>query len=194
MGSVLKRHMQLLEMEQSRERPLSSWRHWSIMPTGKDESCDYAAWRTEGLEEMSSRCTNIWKLRCKENRLFPVVSTDRARANTHRLKHSRFLLDIRKHNFMVTVSMHGNRFPCVVMESTSVELLTSCLDMVLINSLQVSLLQQRGLRRWPPEGPTTTTQWSCENAPFVEDKYWGKLNKCTNRKISLLYNKQRYYM
>lgn len=123
MGSVLKRHMQLLEMEQSRERPLSSWRHWSIMPTGKDESCDYAAWRTEGLEEMSSRCTNIWKLRCKENRprLFPVVPTDRARANTHRLKHSRFLLDIRKHNFMVTVSMHGNRFPCVVMESTSVD-------------------------------------------------------------------------
>lgn len=48
---------------------------------------------------------------------------------------------------------HLHRLPRHVMESPSLEILKSALDMVLRSVLSVALLEQRGCNRWPPEVP-----------------------------------------
>ncbi|KAK4811119.1 hypothetical protein QYF61_019750 [Mycteria americana] len=64
---------------------------------------------------------------CKEDgaRLFSVVSSG------HKLKHRSFRLNIRKHFFTVRVTKHWNRLPREVVESSSLEIFKSRLDMVL---------------------------------------------------------------
>ncbi|KAK4815339.1 LOW QUALITY PROTEIN: hypothetical protein QYF61_000171, partial [Mycteria americana] len=76
-------------------------------------------------------------------RLFPVVPRDRGRDNGHKPKPRRFSLNIRRHFFTVRVTKHWHRLPRVVVESPSLEIFRSHLDMVLGNQLwavnQVSL-------------------------------------------------------
>ncbi|KFQ83609.1 hypothetical protein N337_12771, partial [Phoenicopterus ruber ruber] len=53
--------------------------------------------------------------------------------NGHQVKHRRFPLNIRKHFFTVMVTEHWHRLPREVVESPSLEIFKSCLDMVLGN-------------------------------------------------------------
>ncbi|KFQ11993.1 hypothetical protein N329_01187, partial [Haliaeetus albicilla] len=53
--------------------------------------------------------------------------------NRHKLKHRRFPLNIRKHVFPVRVTEHWHRLPGEVLESPSLEILKSRVDMVLGN-------------------------------------------------------------
>ena len=77
------------------------------------------------------------KGRCKEDRarLFPVVPSARTRDNGNTQKHRRFCLNIRKHFFTVRVTKYRNRLPREVVESPSLEIFKSHLDMVLGNWL-----------------------------------------------------------
>ena len=72
----------------------------------------------------------------------PVVPSDRTRGSGHTLKHRRFHLNTRKHFFTVRVSKHWHRLLREVVESPSLEIFRSDLDMVLGNLLQVALLEQ----------------------------------------------------
>ncbi|KAK4823610.1 hypothetical protein QYF61_004213 [Mycteria americana] len=57
------------------------------------------------------------------------------RGNGHKQKHRRFCLNTRKHFFTVWVTEHLHRLPREVVESPSLEMLKSCLAMVLGNWL-----------------------------------------------------------
>jgi len=72
---------------------------------------------------------------CKEGRakLFPVVPSNRTRGYGHQLKHRRFSLNIRNHIFTVRVTKHCHRLPRGVVESPSLKIFKSHLDMILHN-------------------------------------------------------------
>ncbi|KAK4831148.1 hypothetical protein QYF61_015451 [Mycteria americana] len=64
-------------------------------------------------------------------RLFSGVPSDKTKGNGHKVKHRRFRLNIRKHFLPVKVTDHWHRLPREVVDSPSLEILRSCLDMVL---------------------------------------------------------------
>jgi len=74
---------------------------------------------------------------CQEDRarLFPVVPSDRARGNGHKLKQRKFQLKMRKNFFTVKVMEPWPRLPREVVESPSLKIFKTCLDVVLCNLL-----------------------------------------------------------
>jgi len=74
---------------------------------------------------------------CKEDRdrLFSVVPSDRTTSNGCKLKHKRFFLNIRKCFLTVRVSEHRHRLRRKVVESPSLEILKTHLDMDVSNWL-----------------------------------------------------------
>ena len=50
------------------------------------------------------------------------MSSDRTRLNRHKLKHRRFLVNMKKHFFTVRVSEHWHRLPRDVLDSLSLEM------------------------------------------------------------------------
>ena len=76
-----------------------------------------------------------------------AVPSARTRGNGHKLKDRRVPLNIRKHFFTVRVTDHWHRLPREVVESPSLGILKSCLDMALGNQLWVVLLEQVGWTR-----------------------------------------------
>jgi len=67
--------------------------------------------------------------------------------NGHKLRHRKFHLNMRKSCFTLRVTEHWNRLPRGVVESPSLEIFKTCLDVVMYNLLWVTLLWQGGWTR-----------------------------------------------
>ena len=62
-------------------------------------------------------------------RLFSAVCSNKTRGTSHKLEHGKLYLNMRKNFFTVRVTEHWNRLPTEVVESPSLEIFKTCLDL-----------------------------------------------------------------
>jgi len=80
-------------------------------------------------------------------RLCSVVPSDRTRGSRHKLKPRKFQLNMRKNFFTLRMAEPWNRLPREVVDSPSLKIFTTRLDLVLCSLLWVTLLWQGGWTR-----------------------------------------------
>jgi len=84
---------------------------------------------TDGYKYLKGECQDDGA------KVFSVVPSDRTRGNGHKVKHRKFRLSMRKDFFILRVTEHWNRLPRQSVDSPSLEIFKTCLDMVLCSLL-----------------------------------------------------------